>query len=146
MSLDQHFAGLVGDWSLVGEILGKRLVQDVEVRSVLEGAYLRIHYLPSTVTPITDRPYEAFSFIGWVPDDGPIMYLFDTFGARFSAPGIGRLVESRRFRFRFDYPDGEFLTDLIETDDGWRIEQFSVVDGSEKPFGVKRLSRSTTRR
>lgn len=145
MSLDRHFGGLVGDWSLDGEILGKPLAQEVEVRWVLGGAYIRIHYLPSTVTPLTDLPYEAIAFIGWVPDEGPSMYLFDTFGARYRAPGIGRIVEPGRCRFRFDYPDGEFLTDLIEIADGWRVEQFSVVDGREEPFGVKRLRRSGPR-
>lgn len=140
MSLQQSLGGLVGEWSLEGEILGKRLVQEVSVGWVLGGAYLHMHYLPSTVTPLTDQPYEAIAFIGWLPEGKPIMHLFDTFGARFSAPGIGEVIDDR-LRFHFDYADGQFVTDLLPTSDGWTIEQWSIDSGERVPFGVKRLTR-----
>lgn len=140
MSLQQSLGGLVGEWSLEGEILGKRLVQEVSVGWVLGGAYLHMHYRPSSVTPLTDQPYEAMAFIGWLPEEKPIMHLFDTFGARFSAPGVGEMIEDV-LRFRFDYPDGQFVTDLLPTSDGWTIEQWSIDGGERVPFGVKRLTR-----
>lgn len=136
--------GLVGSWHLEGEVLGKRLVQEVAVDWVLDGAYVRIHYLPSTVTPLTAEPYEAIAYIGWNPEDGGrlIMFLFDTFGAAYSTPGVGSALEAGGIRFDFDYPQGRFVTDLIEVDDGWRIDQFSADDdGDLVPFGVKRLTR-----
>lgn len=141
MSLGHSLGGLVGEWNLEGEILGKPLEQKVSVDWVLGGAYLRMHYLPSTVTPLTDEPYEAIAFIGWAPEGRPVMQLLDTFGARFTAPGIGEELDDG-FRFRFEYPDAQFVTDLLPTPDGWRIEQFSIDDGRSIPFGVKRLTRS----
>lgn len=136
--------GLVGSWRLEGTILGKELVQDVEVDVVLAGAYIRIHYLPSTVTPLTEEPYEAVAFVGWDPSEGgrPVMFLFDTFGAAYPAPGIGEPLAGGGVRFAFDYPQGGFLTDVVPEGDGWRIDQHSV-DGTGElvPFGHKRLRR-----
>jgi hypothetical protein len=133
--------GLVGSWHLEGTILGRALVQEVEVESVLGDAYLRIHYLPSTVTPLTDEPYEAIAFVGWDPHDGgrPVMFLFDTFGAAYPAPGIGTRITDG-IRFAFDYPQGRFVTDVVAEGDGWRIDQHSVDEnGALVPFGTKRL-------
>jgi hypothetical protein len=142
--LARHFGSLAGDWHLEGEVMGNPLVQEVGVRWVLGEAYLRMHYLPSTVTPLTDRPYEAISFIGWLPEGRPIMYLFDTFGAAFPAAGEGQPLEGEGFRFRFAYQEGDFLTDLIpEGPDGWRIEQSSTEGGRTVTFGHKRLRRAT---
>lgn len=145
--LTRYFGSLAGDWHLEGEVMGKPLVQEVEVAWVLGDAYLRIHYLPSTVTPLTDHPYEAISFIGWLPEGRPIMYLFDTFGAAFPADGRGEPLEGSGFRFRFAYPEGEFMTDLIpelspDGPDTWRIEQSSIEEGHQVPFGHKRLRRA----
>jgi len=136
--------GLVGDWHLEGEILGKRLVQEVKVEWVLGGAYLKMHYLPSTVTPLTDTPYEAFAFIGWDPaEQGHLMmFLFDTFGAAYSTPGPGSPLEDGGVRFAFPYRQGEFVTDVIPEGDGWSIKQFSREDDRLVPFGVKHLTRS----
>jgi hypothetical protein len=139
------FDGLEGLWHLEGEVLGKALVQDVVVEWVLRGSYLRIHYLPSTVTPLTEEPYEAVAYLGWDPAGGgrPVMYLFDVFGATYPAPGRGDRVGSGGFRFVFDYPQGRFLTDLIPAGAGWRIEQYSVEeDGSPAVFGIKHLRRA----
>jgi len=135
--------GLEGDWDLEGEILGKRLVQEVEVEWVLGGAYLRMRYLPSTVTPLTDEPYEATAFIGWDPhDDGRlVMLLLDTFGAAYSALGLGSMLDGGGVRFEFAYPQGGFVTDVIPQGEAWRIEQFSREDNRLVPFGVKRLTR-----
>lgn len=132
--------GLVGSWHLEGSILGKRLVQEVEVERVLGGAYLRIHYLPSTVTPLTDEPYEAISFLGWDPGaERWVMFLFDVFGAAYPTPGLGSPLEGGGVRFDFAYPQGRFVTDLVPEGDGWRIDQFSEDEGSLVPFGVKHL-------
>ncbi|MGA7272586.1 MAG: hypothetical protein WB239_16050 [Acidimicrobiia bacterium] len=140
--LRRHFDSLTGDWHLEGEVMGKALVQEVEVTWVLGDAYLRIHYLPSIVTPLTDQPYEAICFIGWLPEGRPIMYLFDIFGAAFPAAGRGEPLEREGFRFRFSYPEGEFITDLIpDGPEGWRIEQSSIDKGRRVPFGHKRLRR-----
>jgi hypothetical protein len=145
MALPVHdLDGLEGDWHLEGEILGRPLVQEVVVEWVLGGAYIRMHYLPSTVTPLTDEPYEAVAYIGWNPEGQGhiVMFLFDTFGAAYSSPGVGSALDGGGVRFGFDYPQGGFVTDLIPTDDGWRIEQFSQEESRLVPFGVKHLSRT----
>lgn len=137
------FDELEGNWYLEGTILGKPLVQEVTVDWVLSGVYLRIHYEPSTVTPLTDAPYEAIAYLGWNPSgEGRfVMFLFDTFGASYPAPGTGTPIETGGWRFTFDYPQGEFLTDVLPTEEGWRIEQYSVDEsGDLTPFGVKTLS------
>ena len=135
--------GLEGRWLLTGEILDRPLVQEVEVDWVLAGAYLRIHYQPSTVTPLTQEPYEAIAYVGWDSSgDGRfVMYLFDIFGASYPAPGVGTRIDSHGWRFTFDYPQGPFVTDLLSTGEAWRIEQYSVDETGELvPFGVKILS------
>ena len=135
--------GLRGEWHLEGEVLGKALVQEVRVDWVLGGAYLKMDYLPSTVTPLTEEPYEAVAFIGWDPQGQGhfVMSLFDTFGAAYSSPGIGSPLDGGGIRFYFEYPQGGFVTDLIPEGDGWRIRQFSREEGRLVPFGVKHLSR-----
>ncbi len=135
--------GLEGKWHLEGDVLGKPLVQEVRVEWVLGGAYLEMHYLPSTVTPLTEEPYEAVAFIGWdLQGQGNfVMFLFDTFGAAYSSPGVGSALDGGGVRFDFDYPQGGFVTDLIPTGDGWRIEQFSREEERLVPFAVKHLSR-----
>lgn len=84
--------GLEGRRHLEGTVLGKPLVQEVVGEWVLGGAYLRLHYLPSTVTPLTDGPYEAITHIGWSPgEDGrSVMFLFDT-----RVSGLTRAVSPR---------------------------------------------------
>lgn len=144
---DTTLDGLEGSWHLEGVVLGKRLVQDVTVEWVLNGAYLRIHYRPSTVTPLTEEPYEAIAYVGWDPDDGGrfVMYLLDTFGAAYPALGYGSVVDDAGVRFEFDYPQGRFLTDIRADGDEWLIEQVSIDDlGKPVPFGSKRLTRSST--
>jgi hypothetical protein len=139
------FDPLEGTWHLEGTVLGKPLVQDVAAEWVMRGSYLRIHYLPSTVTPLTEEPYEAVAYLGWDSAGGgrPVMYLFDVFGATYPAPGVGTRMETGGFRFVFDYPQGRFLTDIVPTGDGWRVDQFSVEeDGSLSTFGVKHLTRA----
>jgi hypothetical protein len=134
--------GLEGDWHLEGETLGKPLAQEVHVEWVLGDAYLRMHYLPSIVTPLTEEPYEAVAFIGWDPEGHFVMSLFDTFGAAYSSPGVGSVLDASGVRFDFDYPQGAFVTDLIPTGDGWRIEQFSREEDRLVPFGIKYLTRN----
>lgn len=134
--------GLEGSWHLEGTILDKPLVQEVSVEWVLNGAYLRIHYKPSTVTPLTEDPYEAIAYIGWDPaEDGRfVMFLFDTFGAAYPTPGLGAPLGGGAWRFEFDYPQGQFVTEVHREGSGWRIEQLSATeDGELAPFGVKRL-------
>lgn len=136
--------GLVGHWRLEGTILGKPLVQEVDVGYVLDDAYIRMHYLPSTVTPLGDQPYEALSYIGWDPEAGGrfVMFLFDIFGAAYSAPGLGETRDGGGVRFRFEYAQGPFVTDLVPIGEGWRIDQYSVgAEGDLETFGVKHLSR-----
>lgn len=129
------FDSLVGEWTLDGTILGKPLVQDVTVDWILGERYLRIHYLPSTVTPLGTEPYEALAFIGFDPEPRRFcMELFDTFGGGFSPPGFGSL-EDGQVRFVFDYASGPFSTTFRPEGEDWVIELF----GSDGPFGMKRL-------
>lgn len=139
----EDFEELEGAWHLEGTVLGRSLVQDVTVEWVLNDAYLRIHYQPSTVTPMTEDPYEAIAFVGWDPGEGGrfVMFLFDTFGAAYPTPGIGSPLGAGAWRFDFAYPQGRFVTDVHRDGTGWRIEQFSTADNGELvPFGVKTLT------
>lgn len=140
--------GLEGDWHLEGTVLGRPLVQDVTVEWILQGAYLCIHYQPSTVTPMTEDPYEAIAYIGWDPgESGFVMLLFDTFGAAYPTPGIGAPLGNGAWRFDFAYPQGRFVTDFHRDGTGWRIEQFSTADNGELvPFAVKQLDPRLTER
>jgi hypothetical protein len=131
---------LEGDWHLEGEVLGKPIVQDVRVEWVLGGTFLRMHYLPSTVTPLTEAPYEAVAYIGWDPAGCFVMSLFDTFGAAYSVPGYGRTLAGAGIRFEFEYQQGGFVTDLIPRENGWRIEQYSTEGDRLVPFGSKMLT------
>jgi hypothetical protein len=140
---DERLDGLVGAWHLEGIVMGRALAQDVVVAWVLRGAYLQIHYLPSTVTPLTDHPYEAIAYVGWDPGEGGrfVMFLFDVFGAAYPTPGVGSLLDGGGVRFVFDYPQGRFVTDLVPAERGWRIDQFSVGDdGDLVAFGEKHLT------
>lgn len=134
------FENFVGRWKLDGLILGKPLEQEVTVDRVLGGRYLRIHYLPSTVTPLNDEPYECLCLVG---RDGEryVMYLFDTFGGGETVQGYGTEADGK-LCFEFAYPLGPFFCCFERQDDGWSIDlQGTGEDGKLHPFGVKRLSR-----
>ncbi|MDX1659248.1 MAG: hypothetical protein R3343_10550 [Nitriliruptorales bacterium] len=136
------FSELLGRWDLAGTVLGRPLEQLVTVERVLGGSWLRLTFHPSTVTPLTDEPYEAIAYIAPTDKEGDehVMVLMDTFGATSWAPGFGR-VEGDHIDFRFDYADGAFRTSFRQLEDGaWVIRQWRASDDGWTEFGVKRLT------
>lgn len=136
------FSSLLGRWQLVGTVLGRPIEQPVTVERALGGAWLRITFHPSTVTPLTEQPYEAIAYIAQTDEAGRdhVMVLMDTFGAGSWAPGFGR-VDGDRIDFLFDYPDGSFRTSLERQPDGdWVIRQWRASGDGWSDFGVKRLT------
>lgn len=137
--MEGFFDGLLGHWYLTGEVLGRPIEQEVFVDETLDRRFLRIHYLPSTVTPIGDEPYEALAIVGR-DGDGYVMSLFDRFTPGAGPTGRG-IVAGDAVTFTFDYAEGPFLTAVRRIPDGWDIEQTRIVDGEPIPFGIKRIRR-----
>lgn len=135
------FADLVGEWQLRGEVLGRPLEQAVTADVVLGGAWVRVRFHSSTVTPLTEEPYAADVYLGREDssDDRYLMVLMDTFGAGSWAPGRGRLADGV-VGFRFDYSDGAMLTTWQRDGGDWLIEQWRAPDGERSLFGRKRLA------
>lgn len=145
---DPFLEGLVGTWTLTGSMGDTRLRQEVDAAWIVQGRFLRMHFLDSRPSDRGAAPYEAVYVIGHDEDpDEYVLHLFDTFGAGYSRTvGIG----TRRgdtLEFLFDYPDGLFSNAFIRDSagEGWRMLLRAKEGDHWKPFAEKRLSPSPAR-
>ncbi len=109
MTKDDFLERLVGSWSLSGTAGSRALRQKVESVWVIEGRYVRMHFIEQEPIP-HDRPrYEAIYMIGRDDkNDEYVLHLFDTFGATYSRVlGVGKR-DVNAITFLFHYPDGLF--------------------------------------
>ena len=123
--LAEHMAGT---WKLEGQVMGREAHHEVHADWVMNHQFLRIHEKTADSAPKTERPYEAFWFLGYDPvSERYVLHLMDVFGARYSETlGYGTR-RGNEIRFVFEYPEGPFHTTYLwnpEKDTwGWLLEQ-----------------------
>jgi len=136
---------LAGSWQAAGQVMGREAHHTVEAEWVLNHQFLRIHEQTAATAPKSERPYEAFWFLGYdTISERYVLHLMDIFGARFSETlGYG-VREGNQIRFSFEYPDGPFHTIYRWNPDSdtweWLMEQKDK-DGKWSPFADLKLSR-----
>ena len=133
------FEGALGHWLLTGEVGGHPIEQHVIIEPELDGRYLRIQYLPSTIQP-TDEPYAAVAIVGREGDTYRYS-LFDAYTPGAGPVGVG-IPDGDALTFVFDYPDGPFRTTFRRVADGWDID----LVGASGPFATKRLRQPRMRK
>jgi hypothetical protein len=119
---------MAGTWKLEGQVMGHEAHHEVRADWVLNHQFLRIQEKTGVSAPNTERPYEAFWFLGYDQvSERYVLHLMDIFGARFSESlGYGTR-EGNQIHFVFEYADGPFHTTYRwnpETDTWeWLMEQ-----------------------
>jgi hypothetical protein len=139
---------MAGTWKLEGQVVGRVAHHEVHADWVLNHQFLRIQEKTSASAPNTERPYEAFWFLGYDPiSERYVLHLMDVFGARYSETlGYGTR-EGNQIRFVFEYSDGPFHTTYLwnpEKDTWqWLMEQKDK-NGKWVPFADLKLTRIAT--
>ncbi len=102
---------MAGERKLKGQVMGQLAHPDVHADSILNHQFLRIHEKTSADAPNTERPYEAFWFLGYDSvSKRYVVHLLDVFGALYSETLGQGIREGDEIRFVFEYPDGPFHT------------------------------------
>lgn len=101
---DEFLDPLVGSWALTGTMGETELRQKVDAQWVVQGRFLRVHFMQEVQVPEDQPLYEAVYMLGY--DDGSdqyVMHSFDTFGAGYSRTvGVGsRHGDSVEFLFEY---------------------------------------------
>jgi hypothetical protein len=139
---------LAGTWKLEGQVMGQAAHHEVRADWVLNHQFLRIQEKTALSAPNTERPYEAFWFLGYDQvSERYVLHLMDIFGARFSESlGYGTR-EGNQIHFVFEYADGPFHTTYRWNPENdtweWLMEQKDK-NGKWVPFADLRLTRIVT--
>lgn len=109
---DDFLDRLTGSWNLTGTMGSNELRQRVQAGWVLQGRFLRMHFIQDAASP-ERPPYEADYMIGRDDTTGEyVLHLFDTFGAGYSRTvGVGTRRGSS-VEFLFEYPDALFSNEF----------------------------------
>jgi hypothetical protein len=121
-------ASLDGNWMMVGDVLGKRVMYRLTVQPVLGRAFTELHMRDVQKPP----QYEARVFVGYdKKSDQVIVHWLDVFGANGSIPhGTGGITDNT-VEFTIPYQQGPFRDTLRfdPTTGKWRFT-IEAPDGS----------------
>ena len=110
---------MTGAWTLTGTLVNQNATHSVTARWILNHQFLEIHEKDAAAQPA----YEAIALVGWdAVSERYVAHWIDIFGGRMSET-IGYGIRSGdRIEFRFEYPDGPFLTTFTWSPEqhGWR--------------------------
>jgi hypothetical protein len=140
---------MTGSWKLEGQVMGQAAHHEVRADWVLNHQFLRLQEKTASSAPNTERPYEAFWFLGYDQiSERYVLHLMDVFGARYSESlGYGTR-EGNQIRFVFEYGDGPFHTTYRWNPQNdtcqWLMEQKDK-NGKWVPFADLKLTRIETR-
>lgn len=140
---------MTGTWKLEGQVMGQAAHQEVRADWVLSHQFLRLQEKTAASAPNTERPYEAFWFLGYdAISERYVLHLMEVFGARFSESlGYGTR-EGNQIRFVFEYGDGPFHTTYRWNPENdtwqWLMEQKDK-NGKWVSFADLTLTRVATR-
>ena len=138
---DALLDGLVGTWTLTGQVMGDSVRYDADAEWVLGHQFLRLRMTDAQRPP----QYAAHVYVGY--DSTAQRYVahwLDTTGGGASTTlGTGRRTDST-LTFRFDYPDGPFRTTFEHRADGrWRVRMRSKdASGTWTPFASYSMTRA----
>jgi len=139
---------MVGTWRLEGQVMGREAHHEVRADWVLNHQFLRMQEITSAGAPNTEKPYEAFWFLGYDSiSERYVLHLMDLFGARYSETlGYGTR-EGNQIRFIFEYPDGPFHTTFRWSPEKnrwqWLLEQKDK-SGKWTPFADLTLTKAAS--
>jgi hypothetical protein len=145
---DNFVDRMAGTWKLEGQVMGREAHHEVHADWVLNHQFLRLQEKTAANAPNTERPYEAFWFLGYDSvSERYVLHLMGVFGARYSETlGYG-IREGNQIRFVFEYSDGPFHTTYRwnpEKDTWeWLMEQKDK-NGKWTPFADLKLTRVAT--
>lgn len=140
---DAFLDGLVGEWTLSGQMGDIPLLQKVSAQWVLAEQFVEMRFTQTDHDPNSDRPpYEAIYLVGHdSKSDVYVLHLFDTFGVSMNYKhGIGAL-ENGRIEFVFLYQGGRFYNTLEQGDDEWTWLLESQEGDGRKTFATKHMTR-----
>jgi hypothetical protein len=107
---DELLDRLVGKWKISGNIVGRKLEQQADIKWVLNHQFLQIQFLDiSPINPQDHTPkYDALVYVGYDNmSERYVIFWLDTFGGRFAETiGFGTKQSIDSIKFVFQYPDG----------------------------------------
>jgi hypothetical protein len=138
---DSLLDGLVGAWTMAGQVQGDSVRYDADAEWVLDRQFLRLRMADASDPP----QYAAHVYVGYdSPAQRYVAHWLDTTGGGASTTlGTGRRTDST-LTFRFDYPDGPFRTTFERRADGrWRVRMRSKdTSGVWRPFASYSMTRA----
>jgi len=106
---DDLLERLVGKWKISGNMVGRKLEQQADIKWVLNHQFLQIHFLDASPMPQDHTPkYDALVYLGYDNmSERYVIFWLDVFGGRFAETiGFGTKPSPDSIKFVFQYPDG----------------------------------------